>query len=265
MRIPTIVVALVAASTAAAQPVPRVVYSWSVTYGNLITPPTETTRGVFNPVAGANILGVGGATDARLRLSLHLEGVNPATGGPATLPDIISGGQGTFAGLAYTTFDMTTSSLVPSEGFLTRGWIIPAAFRAEPTSNAGVLPPGPGSVPNGVGGVRIAQSTLFPSITGTTLTDVWEIFWRGTSPTPLPNIRFDLSLPASAGTPAAGGSQAVLNMDPDPTGFTPGAALLATQYASVTVVRVPAPAASAVLAAGGLIAIRRRRTPAFWA
>lgn len=248
------------ASTAMAQSQsPSADYRWSVVYGNLISEPTATAAGVFTAIASSTGIGIAGATHARLRASMTLTGIAffPGFPGPTPLP-AIGGGTGYASGLFYTTFDLVASSPNANNGTFTRGWIRNGGLR--PTSNTGILPPAAGSV-NGIGAVQLAQQPGLaqPGNQSTSFADFWEIFWT-TSDLTARTATFAQSVPGFASGPNEGPTQMILNVDPDPlNNFTPGFGMLATNYAPVSVVVVPAPGVAAVIGAAALVTARRRR------
>lgn len=239
---------------------PSADYRWSVVYGTLTSEPTATAAGVFTAIASSTGIGIAGATHARLRASMTLRGIDiniPGFPGPTPLP-AIGGGTGYASGLFYTTFDLVASTPNANNGTFTRGWIRNGGLR--PTSNPGILPPAPGSV-NGIGAVQLAQQPGLaqPGNQATSFADFWEIFWT-TSDLTARTATFAQSVPGFASGPNEGPTQMILNVDPDPlNNFTPGFGMLATNYAPVSVVVVPAPGVAAVIGAAALVTARRRR------
>lgn len=249
--------------TSAAMAQPRAVYSWSVIYGNLTSEPTATAAGVFTAIPSSFAIGMNGATHARLRVSMNLQNMTlycPGCTVPSgTVLPAIGGGTGTAAGLFYTTFDLVAASPGANGGTLSRGWIRNNPMRA--TSAPGILPPTAGSV-NGIGAVQLTQQPglSLPSVIAPMFTEFWETFWS-TNDLTARTVTFTQALPAFASGPNAGPTQLILNVDPDPlNNFTPGFGMLATNYAPVSVVVVPAPGVAAAMGLGGVVVLRRRRT-----
>lgn len=239
------------ASTAAAQ---SAVYSWSVAYGTLTTAPTATAAGVFSAIAGSTAIGDAGATHARIRVSLNLQGIVMNNINTATAGTVIGGGQA--SGLFYTAFDLVAANAGNNSGSFSAGWVRNGGLR--PTSNPGILS-GPGSL-NGVAAVQLAQQPGLaqPANQNTTFTDFWEIFYT-TAPNRNATETWNVGVPAFAGGVP---TQLIINTDADPeNNFTGGFANLATNYSSPLSVNVviPAPASLALLGLGGLVAGRRRR------
>lgn len=255
MKTGVILGAVAAASLAGLASAQSAVYSWSVAYGTLTTAPTATAAGVFTAIPAATAIGDAGATHARVRLSLNLQGITMNNINTGTAGTQIGAGQA--SGLFYTAFDLVANSASNNGGSFSPGWIRNGGLR--PTSNSGILPPQPGSV-NGIGAVQLAQQPGLsqPGNQATSFADFWEVFW--TRPANVTQtFTWNPAVPAFANGNA---TQIITNEDPDPlNNFTGGFATIPTSYngpLSINVL-VPAPGALALMGLGGLAAARRRR------